>query len=119
MERNKIIAGLSKSVVLVEPGMGEGTFWLGDIAMLLGCKVFILKSEKMDENSKKGYDKLEKELNELARILRRPRPIIVDSCENLLDYLKENQLTSESENKKLDSSFQTSLNDFSKKDIKK
>jgi len=110
VERSKIIAGLSEFVVLVEPGSGEGTFWLGDIAMLLGRKVLVLKWKEMDEKVKKGYDKLEKELNELASILGRAKPIIMYSCEELLNYLKEKRFSSE--NRKLKFSCQTSLNDF-------
>lgn len=46
MQRNRLLAALSRAVVLVEPGMRSGTAGTGKIALKLGVPLFLLDSKR-------------------------------------------------------------------------
>lgn len=58
VERNKIISGVSKLVVIIETGEKGGTIQLATMALGQGRKVLVLQPLKENNRARKGYETL-------------------------------------------------------------
>lgn len=98
VERNKIISGISKCVVVMETGEEGGTIQLAKFAYSQGREVFVLEPKKENESLEKGY-----------KLLLRMGANPIKSDKDVLDFLKGETTQLSSESKKTDLLYQSSL----------
>ncbi|MBT9146111.1 MAG: DNA processing protein DprA [candidate division WS2 bacterium] len=58
VQRNRIISGISKCLLVIESGSTPGTFWQVKLALDQRCKVFVLKYRGYDEPSVRRFREL-------------------------------------------------------------
>jgi len=83
IQRNRIISGISKSLLAVESGSTRGTLWQVKLAIGQGCKVFVLNPRNYDKSSVEGVKKFKK----LGAVM-------VSSSEEVINYLEQNSFQS-------------------------
>lgn len=85
VERNKIISGLSRFVIVIETSDKGGSTNLAAYALLQRKKVFVLKPEENNEQALRGY-----------KLLLRKGAISIKSYEDLLSLLDKDKIESKS-----------------------
>jgi len=101
VERNKIISGISKCVIVIETGEEGGTIQLAKIARSQGRKIFVLEPKEDNERAKRGY-----------KLLLAKGAAPIKSYKDVLDFLKDENFQSSFKGKKANSFYQSPLTAF-------
>jgi len=83
IQRNRIISGISKSLLAIESGSTRGTLWQVKLAISQGCNVFVLNPGNYEKSSVEGFKKFKK-----------LGAVTFSSSEEVINYLEQNSFQS-------------------------